>query len=547
MCKDCAKVEKKERDNRSARHVLRFSNAVAGLLLDWVRLHQDNPYPNAVEKATLQELTGLDSKQLNTWFANYRRRRPAKKDGSAEPTTQIATSPTSLTKNDVNADPHPEMGSEKSGHQDVVSLVKPQQRMFQCTFCTDTFATKFEWTRHETSLHLPLKRFICCPFAPIQKSVNTGTEICAYCGLVSPDPEHIASHNHDYCQSRDPDARIFLRKDHLRQHLRSVHECDMLAHMDHWLLEAVWVNSRCGFCGDRFSIWSERNEHLAGHFRNGYHMGMWKGCRGLDGATSAQVTFSMPPFLIGLERTRPFPFSASNLKRKSCVPPNRSWEFLVAGLYQLVKGKSSQSRPVSDKELQDQARLLTYGSSSADINTAADHPEWLDLFKKAYSLDVLAFFTEDMAQAPAAEDLEVYHDLGISMPALSQENQAKALFALFSNDGPVPKNYLRFSASPVPLHKALPFETIAGPWPKAGILGEILVVAEWLFQKTLQSQSNFSLTFDPSETWPWLDDSEDRDLALEQMMLPWDDNLSSALGIVGEFQGIGQGRFEYVD
>ncbi|THW33473.1 hypothetical protein D6D25_05395, partial [Aureobasidium pullulans] len=306
MCKDCAKVEKKERDNRSARHVVRFSNAVAGLLLDWVRLHQDNPYPNAVEKATLQELTGLDSKQLNTWFANYRRRRPAKKDGSAEPTTQSATSQTSLTKNDVNADPHPEKGSEKSGHQDVISLVKPQQRMFQCTFCTDTFATKFEWTRHETSLHLPLKRFICCPFAPIQKSVDTGTEICAYCGLVSPDPEHIASHNHDYCQSRDPDARIFLRKDHLRQHLRSVHECDMLAHMDHWLLEAVWVNSRCGFCGDRFSIWSERNEHLAGHFRNGYHM---------------------------------------------------------------------------------------------------------DLFKKAYSLDVLAFFTEDMAQAPAAEDLEVYHDL----------------------------------------------------------------------------------------------------------------------------------------
>ncbi|THY50580.1 hypothetical protein D6C97_06982 [Aureobasidium pullulans] len=202
---------------------------------------------------------------------------------------------------------------------------------------------------------------------------------------------------------------------------------------------------------------------------------------------------------------------------------------------------------VSDKELQDQARLLTYGSSSADINTAADHPEWLDLFKKAYSLDVLAFFTEDMAQAPAAEDLEVYHDLGISMPALSQENQAKALFALFSNDGPVPKNYLRFSASPVPLHKALPFETIAGPWPKAGILGEILVVAEWLFQKTLQPQLNFSLAFDPSETWPCFDDSEDRDLALEQMMLPWDDNLISAFGMVGELQGIGQERFEHVD
>jgi hypothetical protein len=537
MCRDCVSSDQKNKHNDSARHLLRFSTAVSEVLIEWIRKHQENPYPNAAEKATLQEVTGLDARQLNTWFANYRRRKQAGRSNKDVPyiVSQLTTSP-------IRGGLSTQTAGSSVAEQSV--LLQAQQKKYQCTFCTDTFTTRYDWTRHETSLHLPLKRYICCPFSAVQQCTSSGRQICAYCGLISPSLEHAASHNHQYCQSREPDARIFLRKDHLRQHLRSVHECDMLPYMEHWLLEAVWVNSRCGFCGQRFTSWNERNEHIAAHFKNGYHMGMWKGCRGLDCAVSAQVTAAMPPFLIGLERLRPFPFSASNARRHPNLPHNRSWEFLVTGLHKLIRQKVSQSRPVSDQELQAEARLLTYGSTTTDIKTAADNPEWLDLFKKAYSLDILGCMNEGQ-NSRTAEDLEVYHDLGISIPPLSQEQHATALFALFQGDGPKPKAYLRFSASRVSLQKALPFETIAGPWPAAGHLGDTLIVAEWVFRKTLGVQLSMSLI--PSGTtseWPWNDDEANDGFFSDGLLLPWKETFNSTIEAVGaEFEP----RFEAVD
>ena len=46
------------------------------------------------------------------------------------------------------------------------TLRKPgdeKKRIFQCTFCTDTFKSKYDWTRHEKSLHLSLEKWICAP------------------------------------------------------------------------------------------------------------------------------------------------------------------------------------------------------------------------------------------------------------------------------------------------------------------------------------------------------------------------------------------------
>jgi len=228
----------------------------------------------------------------------------------------------------------------------------------------------------------------------------------------------------------------------------------------------------------------------------------------------------MPPFLIGLERLRPFPFSASNAKRRG-LPLNRSWEFLVEGLHRMIKQKVLQNRPVSDQELQSEARLLTYGSTTSNHNTAANNPEWLDPFRKAYSLDILTSLTET-STPQTADDLEVYHDLGISMPALSQQKHTSALCALFQGDGPVPKAYLRFSALRVPLHKALPFETIAAPWPAAGHLGDTLVVAEWVFRKTLGVQLSFShLAPGSVSEWPWTEDEENEEVLFHDLLLPW--------------------------
>ncbi|KAL6637151.1 hypothetical protein ACP70R_024723 [Stipagrostis hirtigluma subsp. patula] len=43
-------------------------------LLHWWQLHYRWPYPSELEKAALAESTGLDSKQINNWFINQRKR-----------------------------------------------------------------------------------------------------------------------------------------------------------------------------------------------------------------------------------------------------------------------------------------------------------------------------------------------------------------------------------------------------------------------------------------------------------------------------------------
>jgi hypothetical protein len=135
-------------------------------------------------------------------------------------------------------------------------------------------------------------------------------------------------------------------------------------------------------------------------------------------------------------------------------------------------------------------------------------------------LDILACMNEGRVPV-TVEDLEVYHDLGIPMPPLSQEQHTSALFSLFQGDGPIPKAYLRFSALRIPLQKALPFETIAGPWPAAGQLGDTLIVAEWVFRKTIGLQSSLSLVAPwTASAWPWIQEEENEESLFGDLLLP---------------------------
>jgi hypothetical protein len=208
-----------------------------------------------------------------------------------------------------------------------------EMRPFQCTFCTDRFRTKYDWARHEKSLHLSLEKWICAPLGPITTSA-TGQVQCVYCGEANPSKEHVETHNHRACEEKGMDSRTFYRKDHLRQHLRLVHGCKMLESMDVWKSEATFIKSRCGFCKTDFTRWQDRIDHLAKHFRAGHQMKDWKGCRGLDPAVAAQVTNAMPPYLIGNEALSPFPFSASNEATwgvlRNTVGPGNDLEFKIS-------------------------------------------------------------------------------------------------------------------------------------------------------------------------------------------------------------------------
>ncbi|KAG9386606.1 homeobox and c2h2 transcription factor [Pyrenophora tritici-repentis] len=201
------------------------------------------------------------------------------------------------------------------------------QRMFQCTFCTDTFKSKYDWSRHEKSLHLSLEKWLCAPLGEIVADKATGKPKCVYCDELDPSSEHLATHNHTACYEKGPESRTFYRKDHLRQHLRLMHGCKMTASMETWKSEAQYIRSRCGFCGKHFNKWQDRTDHLAKEFRNGASMKNWKGCRGLDPHVAIHVTNAMPPYLIANESKSPFPFSASNsssLKVRTTVVNTRN-------------------------------------------------------------------------------------------------------------------------------------------------------------------------------------------------------------------------------
>ena len=171
---------------------------------------------------------------------------------------------------------------------------------------------RYDWTRHEKSLHLSLEKWICAPLGPVVTDAASGRNKCVYCETLDPSDDHIEAHNHRPCEDKGMDARTFFRKDHLRQHLRLMHGCEMTGSMDSWESTAVNIRSRCGFCAQRFTVWQERVDHLTAHFKAGARMIDWKGCRGLDPAVAAQVTNAMPPYLIGIESVSPNPFSATN-------------------------------------------------------------------------------------------------------------------------------------------------------------------------------------------------------------------------------------------
>jgi hypothetical protein len=348
-----------------------------------------------------------------------------------------------------------------------------QNRPFQCTFCTDSFRTKHDWMRHEKSLHLNLEKWICMPLGPKITCTTTGQMMCAFCGEYNPTTEHLESHNCDSCQEKSISERTFYRKDHLRQHLRLVHGCKMTDTMNSWKSEATYINSRCGFCAEEFTSWSERCDHLSKHFRAGDQMSLWKGCRGLDVEVARLVTNAMPPYIIGTESKTPNPFSATKSSYTGYPHPNNPslspteteprmlpgplsmegwgpaaaagtpmysdcaianpdllfgldamgtnqqnatetrlsncWQILTQGLGQFVQGKLRQGIVPSDHMLQEHARILLYGSDDGWNQTAADNPEWLEMFKKAHG----------MSSTSTTENIDFMEDLGMAIEDLS--------------------------------------------------------------------------------------------------------------------------------
>jgi hypothetical protein len=169
-------------------------------------------------------------------------------------------------------------------------------KTYQCTFCTETFRTKHDWQRHEKSLHLSLERWVCSPNGAQAFNPENGQMSCVFCGEANPDEAHVDSHNYSACQERTMSERTFYRKDHLRQHLKLVHNAKFTSwSMEQWKATTPEIRSRCGFCDAILDTWSVRVDHLAEHFKKGKSMADWKGGWGFEAPVLDMVENSIPP------------------------------------------------------------------------------------------------------------------------------------------------------------------------------------------------------------------------------------------------------------
>lgn len=162
---------------------------------------------------------------------------------------------------------------------------------FICTFCPRAFKTKYEWVRHEDSVHALRTTWICCD------NKNTPLLSCSFCGQARPDEYHMASHKYQQCRNKPESQRTFYRRDHFIQHLHHVHfanvkhpsvrlgcQTRLLESEGHYFgckdLAIKWRRFgapikpddpmlHCGFCGKQSKNWSERCEHVAEHMYAG--------------------------------------------------------------------------------------------------------------------------------------------------------------------------------------------------------------------------------------------------------------------------------------
>ncbi|KXJ88159.1 hypothetical protein Micbo1qcDRAFT_111845, partial [Microdochium bolleyi] len=225
-------------------------------------------------------------------------------------------------------------GHPQAGAKGNTTLLLPQH-IYQCTFCPETYKTKYDWQRHEKTMHLSLDQWVCSPTGSTVVDPVTVEMSCVYCGAPNPDEAHLLGHNHAMCVDKSLRERTFFRKDHLVQHLKLVHKAAFLApQMDHWKVSTEKLHSRCGFCDQTMDTWNARLNHIAAHFKAGTTMANWKGNWGFEPAVLEMLENAMPPYLIHYERNTPMPLNVA-----LTGSPEPQFDAGITSSYELIKSE----------------------------------------------------------------------------------------------------------------------------------------------------------------------------------------------------------------
>ena len=200
------------------------------------------------------------------------------------------------------ADSHPSTASSQSNRKgkrkaldsELHDRTAPEGKPYQCTWCFRAFQRPQDWNRHERSVHLELKKYICMPDGPI-RHVGGGSYVskeCEFCRTPNPSSRHPnTQHGSAACLNRSIHERTFRRKDGLVQHIKRSHAdglwVDPNELADYWTRAGDVAEDyrywECGFCGRDNMGWLERYRHVGDHFKRHSDMRTWVGRDPKDG------------------------------------------------------------------------------------------------------------------------------------------------------------------------------------------------------------------------------------------------------------------------
>ncbi|KAI8204565.1 Homeobox protein 4 [Colletotrichum sp. SAR 10_86] len=326
----------------------RFTSGAIKVLRTWFERHEKHPYPTPKDVDRLQNQTGLERQQITNWFANTRRRKKFRPQGTSSAQvpswTETTTGPIEIPTRRPTPMPF--------------EMMNPMQRW------------EHSPPEHEPALASDINRAV---------AASTGQ---------SSFPSRARS------PEKPVEDRTFYRKDHLRQHLKLVHGSNQMTRlMDKWKVVKNNIRSACGFCGAKLETWAERGDHLADHFKNGSTMTDWQGDWGFEPAVMEMLDNAMPPYLIRFESFSALPFTAS-VGPADTAPS--AYELLKLEIEYYIRnyfeGKDSSpsddelNHIPTDEEIRHQARWVLYDDDDPWNQTPADVEEWLLKFKKDVGL-----------------------------------------------------------------------------------------------------------------------------------------------------------------
>lgn len=154
--------------------------------------------------------------------AHSRRRHSSKTDAHSIPDTTFTSSSGSRSSQasfDSANNRGPRRGRKRQReatqktNESILRKPSDSFKIFQCTFCTADFAQKYDWKRHEESVHFPQKEWTCIPDGAINEDGK-----CVFCDKAGPDNAHLETHNCNVCIKSPREQRSFLRKGMLLIH-----------------------------------------------------------------------------------------------------------------------------------------------------------------------------------------------------------------------------------------------------------------------------------------------------------------------------------------